>query len=71
MVMPSIFICERVGGNNLTLYEVEVPTRDRDADNEVRIELVLDNGDTFFLPIPKEDWSEFVRHCQKMTAVLA
>lgn len=69
--MPTVTICEIVEGTALVQYERTVKVRDRIIGNEVQIEFMEDNGDVYFLPIPTEDFREFVRECQRLLAVLS
>ena len=65
--MPLLTITECCNGTELTQYQQTVEITEHDSKNEIRLEVIMENGDVYFLPIPTSDWSEFVRHCQKLS----
>jgi hypothetical protein len=65
-------ICEIKDGEPLSQYEIIMPLTKMDGQrNRVEFETWDDNGFSELLQIPKEDFEEFVRQCQKMLATLS
>lgn len=69
--MTTVTLCEIVEGTALVQYERTVEIKDRVIGNEVQIEFMADNGEVYFLPIPTENFREFVRACQRLLVVLS